>query len=831
MEEALKLRKGARDAFYRARKELALVKVGRSFEMGLRDLALEKGKSRLGKFLRRQRRFLDAVTAVIEKASDGHQIHESILFCEKQKWDPTQYDITVEIDQLFHSVVTSPTTKLRSFVDKNVSTTLGKFAKNLLRRIIQPPLEVLIGMGNTLLATYLKLDDISEQKKRLQVSILRIFMYVSDCYRYIFDPKKAKSTAELMRFSDSTDAEAYMRIAMNAAVETDCDQDITPFFHYCVFLDNRNVAIESTEAKLVHRYVKVLRDTMDEKAMGSCPLRETVILVFVDAIWALLVADMKEASSKVRDEQLWKALVEYVNAASQKNVLHMAGAVMFSHHRSAVKKTGSSTNPLVWEVADYLLFRFIFVLSESVSDRLKQARTLIRNRKRNRRRAMQKKRKKDATTTVVDGAELNAFEALRHVGPLEELVPHLGTLSFMAHYLALKKESVGHANDDHVSAKVLQGLRSVVNEIRLFNELTCTLRLSDYVESRQAKSSRVLPPLHEDVMLGNFLLCDRLGMLKSVQLDSATLETVFNAGPPNIAEVICDESSGTYETFVEGTAVRYSKVFAMQSAQEAKFNADELGLPATQSITATAIRKQRILTLISELEKLGGGRIARMLIQVPKIPRTEAPVSKRDSSLSPPLPGQPYFQECQTHEEEETFNIDVHLTKRRRIIGSCTPGHSEAQRALHSGGENDLVASDSPFVSDNHYGASQRTIQKQTNSTKQLGTDVNVYSGRCSGEPSHSTPQTRRPVHDDEVAFQDELLPAESYSTAFRLQQLMYPDHKHSMSGLWCGIPENPVWRVPCSEPSYVNITTFSALEYFTREGCDKTFDKTQRTF
>ncbi|KAI0564903.1 hypothetical protein FGB62_22g822 [Gracilaria domingensis] len=812
MEEALKSRKAARDSFCRIRKELGL-NDGDDFEMSLRDLALEKGKNRFLKFLRRQRRFLDAVTSVIKNASFGHQILDAVSLCEKQGLDPNQYDIAAEIGQLFHSGVSKPTSKLRSYVDKKVNSKLGKFAKTLIQNIVAQPIEMLIEAGNTILSTYLNLDDHSQQKKRLRESAVRILMHLSDCFRYRFDCKTAQNMAEIMLYSESKNPEAYMRMAMNAGVATDFAQDITPFFHYCVFLDNRNVLIEHAEAKVVHLYVKEMLN-----GRGSRPdsVRSTAILMFVDAIWGLISGDMKNASRKVRDETLWKSLTKFVKEATGKDILYMIGAFMFAHYRSTTEANDNSEHNLHCELADYALSRLVTVLADAVAEKLKEVKTLVRSRKKNRRRSIQKKRKKkDPNHISGDGAEIVAYEALNYVGPIEERVPHLGALSFITHYWASRKVHIRHPPDTQAVANTLQGLQTVVNEIRLINEMTFTLSLSQHLENRTLKNSRALPPLFEDSLFCNLSLCEKLGLFRDVRVSRVTFESLFNSEPPNLRNIIHGNSTTTYESIVQTTAARYIRAFSLQCAREAKVNVDELGVVATISIVASIIRKQRISNLISELEKFGGGKLARMLIQVPKFGEAQRLDFERDGSLSPPLPGQRPFEECQNvQDNQESVDIEALLTKRRRLIGSFTPGQSKAQYTIENEGESDAIARASSLSSGHREAClSAEPALRHPNCAQTHGKGATIHANRSSKELSGLSFRTRRPMDTGKVSIRDEPLLEETKSTTLSLLKLIYPDHTNSVSHLCCEDRDDPDWRTLPSELHYANVTTFPALD------------------
>lgn len=212
------------------------------------------------------------------------------------------------------------------------------------------------------------------------------------------DHDTAKNAAQMLQVFSPSDPEAHFRLAMNLAMLCNGNQAIRPFFHYCVFLANRKVCVMHKEATVVNKFVQGLSchylvETPDRRRPVLELEKQRFFALLIKTLWTLLGNDLKMGTDSVRRMLLWESAESFMQqkrSVSAEEMRNVVGAIMFVHHRCSAK--GSAGEKLLpqWDLADFLVGRFLHIACVKYSQTLHAVYTAMEKRKKNRRRTMQK---------------------------------------------------------------------------------------------------------------------------------------------------------------------------------------------------------------------------------------------------------------------------------------------------------------------------------------------------------------------------------------------------------------------------------------------------------
>lgn len=605
----------------------------------------------------------------------------------KFAWDR---DIAFELEQLF-SIVIRPTTPLRQYLNKNTITSKAQlWARNIIILMLKNPLNALFKMADILATVLLDNIDTRFSDARIRNALVVVLMFLSDCFRYCHDDQKSRDAARLLHIINPGDPEAHMRLGMTLAMLNDNSEPMEPFFHYCVFLANRKVPVDHDEAVIVSKFVKSVVSTKRRNESHSIqPAVRTVFFrAFIDMLWSVLSDDLDTSTQKSRNEQLWDSFKRLLDEGiAQADTLHIVGSLIFTHHR--VSPRGNSDYSLLpqRELCDFVVGKIIRMMSRNLLYAFQEMNATLRARRKNRRRAMQKKRKHDGTCNPSNPAVAIGFDVLNTVVDLNKMAPSLGGLSLLAQYWCKARFAPSPTADINPLAQTFHTLRSLLTQMEKVEELTSTKPITSFILDRIVSDTHDrIPAMPEDVKLSYFMPCIDYSMFHSIALPEVPLPLVFKRAENGIfRQTLKTLGTHSYESLVIGSAQRHLEAFSTLIAKEVPQNNCKLEKRAACTLVTLTVRKHRITTLISDLAKVGGGKVARMSLQSGSDPNKEGPEGNRTHSDGLCSPAQQKEIEVENedslHEQITESQLALQVRKRRRVLGNCTAYVAESSIA------------------------------------------------------------------------------------------------------------------------------------------------------
>ena len=542
--------------------------------------------------------------------------------------------------------------------------------------------------ADTLGSTLMQRIDEDRAHRRLRTALLHTLMYISDCYRYLLQHQKSKDAAELMRILAPGDAEAHMRVAINLAMLSEDDRDCSAFFHYCSFLANRNVSVDHREAVVVSRHVQNVRANNAVAKRDVSPTRFQFTSLFIETLWSILAEDFDTSCQKVKQDQLWKTFQGILgDGVSSRDLLLIVGCLIFVHHRISPQGNKEGKTLLQTDLTETIVCKVIGILAAQVSSCLRELNKTIRARKKNRRRAMQKKRRLDGAVVTGVAPEILGFEVLKSIADVDAHIPYLGALTFLAHYWSKARMAPSPSSDFNGMATALQSLHQVMQELLNFEKITCTSSLTGVIGSRIiADLSDAFPAMQEDIMFCNYNPCKQQSMFRNILIQEVPFPAIFGGQEQGLIKAaLRNLGDSTFESLVNEPVRRHLEAFGQKCLKRSaiEFSMDKASSAALVSLT---LRKFRINRLILGLEKVGGGKLSRMIAAgetnhaVEERSDDECEVEERPPLGQPPEGG----QEDSLQQDLTSREIGFRLRKRRRLMGTSTPADVEPDVVMES---------------------------------------------------------------------------------------------------------------------------------------------------
>ena len=635
-------------------------------------------------YLREQEKFLNIETKLIELAASGVAIQDQKERLDKKNRNGTIQDICVELEQVFMLVISKPTKALRSRLN---SPTLTPEKRNavfeLLIRLCRVPQITLVRVANRLIKALLESIDDAVSHRRIRKGLIRVVMYIGDCHRYLLRYNMSANAAELMRILNPMDQEAHMRLGINLSLSSPERDLLRPFFHFCVFLANRRVPFDHLEADVVRRIVtgcsrRISHSRMDVETDAN-EIKRSFPDRLIDSVWTLLAGDENAAHEKLKSKAFWNGLKAFAeDKACSTELTFVCGVLIFSHYRISPPSDRSGGIPPRRELSDFLLCKAISILAEILGKDLESFTIFLRNRKKNRRRALQKKRKSDTFGGRRPSSNQIGLEVLKGIDDLENRIPSLGSLSFLANYWSYARGAPSPTSDLKVMSCALRHLKKIEKEIDNICELTETIPVASHITSKVlACTEGYIPALEEDMMFTCLQFCHDLKLFQNTIFQEVPLPSIFENGSSNkISNALRSTESRTYEKLVAEPAKRHLDAFGQKCLQELG-HLDIIPPKESMSILVPLVlRKYRISELIHGLERVGGGTLLSMMCakQVLESDSEKSPYGLA-FDVDPPLPRQQEYDfEIESPEAINTKEMQKALKKKRRLFGSCTPG-------------------------------------------------------------------------------------------------------------------------------------------------------------
>lgn len=518
-------------------------------------------------------------------------------------------------------------------------------------------------------------------------------MFISDCFRYSMDYAKSKDAAQLMKIISPEDPEAHMRLGLNLAMLGELSDSIHPFFHYCIFLANRDVSIGHPESVLVKKFVNDVASSRPQQT--ESPKRKAkrqFFCAFIQVLWSILSDDFQTAKEMVLKKDLWDSFSRYLDQSlSGDDMLDVVGAIIFTHYRTS--PYGSPERSLLDQrrLSDILVGQFICIASEYLTKQLQELYNALRSRKKNRRRAMQKKRRADGTAVQLDQQLAVTKDVLKTMLALDQTSSVRGAISFLAHYWSKTRSASEPSADLKPLARTYKAVRNLEDELRRVEELICMVPAISHIDSKIIDDGRgVLPALLEDLKFCTFLPCKELQMFGHASLQEVPLPSFFHQEDTSTIKDFLEKiGSKSYESLVATTAQRHLEAFGLQCVKE---------VPAYQTfdkecscaLVSWTIRKFRIRRLSTDLEKVAGGTLCRMSLHSSLNSGNEARPSNEFVAESLPPAAQPlsaHPNNRNLHDQISPRKLDEQVRKRRRLVGNGTLPRADGSEVLVSSEE------------------------------------------------------------------------------------------------------------------------------------------------
>lgn len=535
-------------------------------------------------------------------------------------------------------------------------------------------------MGHLIITALLSEIDNKLHRARLRNSLLRLLMYISDCHRYTYNNDSARTAAELMRVFAPADDEAHMRVALTTAATCTPAHALTPLFHYCVFLENRAIPLTHDEATVVRRFITTSRARRAQPTPPHAPgpAHTHFAAMFVDAVWAILTADVQTAAARTEDTALWSALTSALRAGMPPPTLrHTVGVLIFTLARTGPSATAVPHLRPQRHVADKLACHTIVALAAAVTDGLHAQTADARKRRRNRRRTLQKKRKPDARGGPRD--DLVAADVLKALR-LDELVPALGPLASLCAYWAVERTAPRPWADLQLLADALTALKTVEECVNSLVDLTAMKPLVNHLSSKLfAETSHCgFPAVEEDLTLHPFAPCTKHEMLSNIVMHEVPLANIMARSEDTNALRACLKAVNqtAYETIVGVTSQKHMEAYVVQNAKDIDGWSTQADKQSLCKIFSLTVRKVRIMRLTRDLEKVNGGKLLHT-VEVAKATKAIATAAPDIDSHAVQTPAQPSAQPDtdSLHDRLNGSELDRRIRKRRRLEDGFTPGH------------------------------------------------------------------------------------------------------------------------------------------------------------
>lgn len=602
-------------------------------------------------------------------------------------WDR---DISFELEQLF-SIVIRPTTPLRQYLNKNTITSKARlWARDTIILMLKNPLNTLFKMADILATVLLDNIDTRFSDERIRNALIVALMFLSDCFRYSHDDQRSRDAARLLHIMSPTDPEAHMRLGMTLATLNDSSEAMEPFFHYCVFLANRKVPVDHDEAVIVSKFVKsvVSIKRRNEPYTEQPTVRTVFFRAFIDMLWSILSEDLNTCTQKSQNEQLWDSFKCILDEGmAEDDTLHLVGSLIFTHHRVS-PRSGSDQSLLPQrELCDFIVGKILRMMSRSLLYAFQEMNATLRARRKNRRRAMQKKRKHDGTCNPSHSALSIGFDILNNVVDLNKVAPSLGGLSSLAQYWREARFAPSPTADISPLARTLHALQSLLDQMEIIEELTSTRPVTSFILDRIVSDTHDrIPAMPEDVKLSYLMPCIDYGMFQTIALPEVPLPLLFKKGENGIfRQTLKTLGTDSYESLVTASARRHLGAFSTLIAREVPENNCKLEKKAACTLVALTVRKHRITTLVTNLAKVGGGKVALMSLESGSNSNKERPGDNPTYSNGLCSPAQHREIEVENddslHEQVTESQLALQVRKRRRVLGNCTAYVGESSAA------------------------------------------------------------------------------------------------------------------------------------------------------
>lgn len=534
-------------------------------------------------------------------------------------------------------------------------------------------------MADTLASELLDNIDAYLSDARIRNALAVVLMFLSDCFRYSHDDQKSRDAARLLQIISPKDPEAHMRLGMTLATLNSSDEPLEPFFHYCVFLANRKVPVDHEEAVVVSKFVESLAN-VKKRDHATPPTARTVFFrTFINMLWSILAEDLDTSTKKAKEEQLWDSFKQLLDDdIVEADVLHTVGILIFVHHRIIPRGNSDYLPPPQRELCDFVVGKIIRMISRSLLHTFQEMNAALRARKKNRRRAMQKKRKHDGACNPENSTLAIGFDTLNTVVDLRKAAPSLGGLSLLAQYWSKARSAPSATADISPLARTFHALQSLLIEVERVEELTCTKPTVSFILDRIVSDTNDrTPAMPEDVKLSYLLPCIEYGMFDEIALPEVPLPSVFKKTDDGIFKYALKNLGGhSYESLVMTSAQRHLEAFSTLIAKEVNENNCKLEKKAACTLVELTVRKHRITRLVTDLAKVGGGRVARMSLQLESDSNVEVVKDNRTQYDGLPPPAQPREDEPEKedslHEQITESQLAFQVRKRRRVLGNCT---------------------------------------------------------------------------------------------------------------------------------------------------------------
>lgn len=595
----------------------------------------------------------------------------------------------------------------RKIIQTKITNETRMQAHNTIRDIVAPAKDAFHNMGDALCNRLLILrehDPNSPLLATIAAALVRVVMHLSDCARYEEKPARAVAFAEYIRTISPENGEAHMRIGLSTPLipaHPDGATSLKSFFHFCVYLANRSVDVNSAPAQVAHIAANNAKKRIQVLERQLSPPRKCDLFAqrFISACWTTLTCEDMKAVEKVvltnENVELWSVTREFVTTEQvgerheeiENGLLHAVGIAIFTRHR--LTRKGNFNRAVCSKrvaAADALLRNFASVLCDAVTNDLTRIRAKIKNRKKNRRRFYQKKRKKAKSINTASTNYPHQVLGLMCFNDRIEMKwmpPAMGALSVLLHFWSKSIETIKEIQIGPF-VEFYKQLKQIDVEFNRFQELSGTNIYLEKVRSILISSNET-PSLKEDLYLCNLIACKHYNLFRNILLQKISLATFLKGENDGILNRAIDHlisSNLNYEKVVGPTSFRHLEAFGQQIAKKIDNSSPwnvKLNITACNYLVMLAIRKQRISRMTDMLRTYKCGIIGieaapRAAGGTPPLPVRdvlESQPSDSDTSQSHPLPGQlkrPRVRgssnDCNSVERERN------IKKRIRLLGN-----------------------------------------------------------------------------------------------------------------------------------------------------------------
>lgn len=537
-------------------------------------------------------------------------------------------------------------------------------------------------MADLLAAALLDCVENKLPDERIRRGLVRLVMFISDCFRYSLDYQVSTHAAQLMHILNPGDPEAHMRLGINSSMLLSLSDAIQPYYHYCVFLANRQVEVKHKESELVRNFVSTMfQPPASDSSLSEKRTRKEFFCTYIRLLWSILSDEFEEASENAKDRQVWDLFSPCLDhGLSAEDVLHIVGALLFTHYRTSPRGNRERALLRQRELSDFVICQFMCTSCEFIKKNLVSLQTTVRYRRKNRVRALQKKRKA-GTVVPEEGPNIKLqCDLFKTMIDSDATAPLMGAVSFLAHYWSKARSAPAPNADLKPLFRAYRAVRGVEEEIRKLEEMTSIVPIVSHIESKIIDSDRgVIPAMPEDVKYSTLLPCKDYEMFSHASLQDVPLPSILQRSADGIVRTaVVHNENRSYESLVSSSSQRHLEAFSVQCVKEVPGVAQALDRESACAVVCWTIRKFRIRRLSTDLEKVGGGVFSRMSLQSSSESDKERRASDQYISDRLPLPAQPRSAQPETssmHENMTPGQLGAKLRKRRRLLGDFTLPH------------------------------------------------------------------------------------------------------------------------------------------------------------